>query len=54
MSCIRLHVTAEGQTEESFVKNILADHLALSNVISDARSVLTSIAPRPRRGFVLE
>ena len=42
MSFIRLHVTAEGQTEESFVKNILAGHLALSNVISDARSVLTS------------
>ena len=42
MSCIRLHVTAEGQTEESFVKNILAEYLALTNVITDARSVLTS------------
>lgn len=42
MKPIRLHVTAEGQTEASFVKNILAAHLALSNVITDARSVLTS------------
>lgn len=42
VSCIRLHVTAEGPTEASFVKNILAGHLALSHVFADARTVLTS------------
>jgi hypothetical protein len=39
---IRLHVTAEGQTEQAFVKNILAPHLAPCNVFADARAVLTS------------
>ena len=42
MKLIRLHVTAEGPTEGSFVKSILAAHLAPSNVYADARSVLTS------------
>jgi hypothetical protein len=28
MTILRLHVTAEGQTEQSFVKRILAPHLA--------------------------
>ena len=42
MTLIRLHVTAEGQTEESFVKNVLVGHLAPLNVFTDARSVLTS------------
>jgi hypothetical protein len=39
---IRLHITAEGQTEQSFVKNVLAGHLANFNVFADARCVLTS------------
>ena len=42
MTFIRLHVTSEGQTEEAFVKRILARHLGAFNVFADARSVLTS------------
>ena len=42
MNFIRLHVTAEGQTEQAFVKLVLSNHLAHSKVIADARSVLTS------------
>jgi hypothetical protein len=39
---IRLHVTAEGQTEQAFVKKLLAPHLADFNVFVDGRCVLTS------------
>ncbi|MBF0176730.1 MAG: DUF4276 family protein [Magnetococcales bacterium] len=39
---IRLHVTAEGQTEKAFVKAVLAPHLANHKVFADARCVLTS------------
>ena len=39
---IRLHVTAEGQTEKKFVDVILAPHLAQYGVYTDARCVLTS------------
>lgn len=39
---IRLHITAEGQTEQNFVQKILAPHLAGYNVFADARCVLTS------------
>jgi len=39
---IRLHVTAEGQTEQRFVQTVLAPHLASFNVFTDARCVLTS------------
>lgn len=39
---IRLHITAEGQTEERFVSKVLQPHLASVNVFVDARSVLTS------------
>ena len=42
MTVIRLHVTSEGQTEEAFVKRILAPHLGGFDVFADARSVLTS------------
>ena len=38
---IRLHITAEGQTEKSFVDQILAPHLALFGVYADVRCVLT-------------
>ncbi len=41
MTSIRLHVTSEGQTEERFVKKILAPHLGAFNVFADVRSVLT-------------
>jgi hypothetical protein len=39
---IRLHVTAEGQTEQVFGKKVLAPHLACFDVFVDARRVLTS------------
>jgi len=42
MTCIRLHVTAEGQTEQAFVRDILTPHLATFNVFADARAILTS------------
>ena len=37
----RLHITAEGQTEESFVNNTLRQHLAKYGVYADVRRVLT-------------
>ena len=39
---IRLHVTAEGQTEQRFVKEVLCLHLGHHNVVASARCVLTS------------
>jgi hypothetical protein len=39
---IRLHVTAEGQTEQNFANRVLTPHLANLNVFVDARCVLTS------------
>jgi hypothetical protein len=38
----RLNITAEGQTEERFVKDTLALHLGKFNVSTDVRCVLTS------------
>lgn len=39
---IRLHITAEGQTEERFVKEVLSPYLGERNVWADARCILTS------------
>jgi hypothetical protein len=39
---MRLHITTEGETEERFVKEILAPHLGERAVWADARRVLTS------------
>ena len=39
---IRLHITAEGITEERFVKDVLAPYLGERLVWADARCVLTS------------
>ena len=39
---IRLCVTAEGPTEERFVKDLLASHLGYFNISTDVRSVQTS------------
>jgi len=53
---IRLHITAEGQTEQNFVKRILAPHLASFQVFVDARCVLTSkdkLTSREYRGGLL-
>jgi len=41
-SVIRLHITAEGQSEERFVKDTLVSHLSFFNVFTDVRCVLTS------------
>lgn len=38
---IRLHIIAEGQTEEEFVKAVLSEHLANFNVFADVRCVPT-------------
>ena len=43
MSMIRLHVTAEGQTEMAFVKHALSEYLMVNrNISANARAVLTS------------
>ncbi|MCB0613736.1 MAG: DUF4276 family protein [Phaeodactylibacter sp.] len=42
MSFIRLNITAEGQTEERFVKEVLCPHLVAFRVSADVRRVLTS------------
>jgi len=39
---IRLHVVTEGQTEQNFVRRVLASHLGGYEVYPDARCVLTS------------
>lgn len=39
---IRLHITAEGQTEQRFANTVLAPHLCQYQVMVDARCVLTS------------
>ena len=48
---IRLHITAEGQTEKAFAKTVLAPHLATVNVFVDARCVLTSKDKRAAREY---
>jgi len=39
---IRLNITAEGQTEERFVKDVLSTYLGGFNIATDVRCVLTS------------
>jgi hypothetical protein len=48
---IRLHITVEGQTEERFVKDVLAPHLGRHGVFADARRVLTSRDKRSDQQF---
>lgn len=48
---IRLHVIAEGQTEQTFVGKVLAPHLAVSGIVSYARCVLTSKDKRAGREY---
>jgi hypothetical protein len=38
---IRLHVIAEGQTEEEFVNTILAEHLGYFNISTSVHSITT-------------
>lgn len=37
---IRLHIIAEGQTEETFVRNLLAPHLGTKNISSLLRRLV--------------
>ena len=39
---MRLHIIVEGQTEETFVNETLAPHLAGLKIVTDARRVMTS------------
>lgn len=39
---IRLNITAEGQTEEQFVKKTLSNHLGYYKIATDVRCILTS------------
>lgn len=48
---IRLHVTAEGQTEQAFVKSVLAPHLVNHGVYADSRCVLTSKDKRAGKAY---
>ncbi len=48
---IRLNITVEGQTEERFVKNVLAPYLAQHDVYACARAVLTSRHKRAGREY---
>ena len=52
---IRLHVVAEGQTEEAFVNALLADHFGVLDVSVDVRCVQTSRSKRKiHRGGLLD
>lgn len=48
----RLNITAEGFSEERFVRDILAPHLVHFNVVVDVRRVLTNRKLRKRGGIV--
>ncbi len=48
---IRLHITAEGQTEQTFAKTVLAPHLAKFDVFADTRCVLTSKDKRAAKEY---
>ncbi|MEQ8972168.1 MAG: hypothetical protein RIE73_17455 [Coleofasciculus sp. C1-SOL-03] len=36
---IRLHIVAEGQTEEEFVKSVLTEHLGILNISTDVHCI---------------
>lgn len=48
---IRLHITAEGQTEQSFARKVLVPHLAKYDVFAAARCVLTSKDKRAAKEY---
>jgi hypothetical protein len=48
---IRLNITAEGQTEEGFVREVLSSHLLRFDVLCHVRSVMTSRKLRKRGGI---
>lgn len=51
MSIIRLLITAEGQTEQKFVKEVLAEHLAQLSIYANTRCVLTSKDRKAHREY---
>ncbi len=52
---VRLHIVAEGQTEEAFVNQVLAYHFGEHNIPVDVRAVETSRHPgRIHRGGLLD
>ena len=48
---IRLHVIAEGQTEQAFTNRVLIPHLANYRIFADARCVLTSKDKRAAKEY---
>jgi len=38
---IRLHIIAEGQTEEEFINTILTEHLGYFNISTDVHCITT-------------
>jgi hypothetical protein len=52
---IRLHIVAEGQTEEQFVNSVVANHLGAFDISTDVRRVITSRSrTRVFRGGLLD
>jgi hypothetical protein len=54
---IRLHIIAEGQTEETFIRDLLSEHLGGFNISTDVRCVNPGSKPkrsRADRGGVLD
>jgi hypothetical protein len=49
---IRLHIIAEGQTEEEFVKSILTEHLGNYHISTDVHCVTTNRKLKKRGGAV--
>jgi hypothetical protein len=49
---IRLHIIAEGQTEETFVRDILTEHLLSFNVLTDVHCITTNQKLKKRGGLV--
>jgi len=49
---IRLHIIAEGQTEEEFVNSILVEHLANFDIVTDVHCITTNRKKKNRGGAV--
>jgi hypothetical protein len=51
---IRLHIIAEGQSEEAFINKVLNDYLARFGIVTDVQCITTSIHNNTihRGGFV--
>ena len=49
---IRLHIIAEGQTEEEFVNSILVEHLGNFDMVTDVHCITTNVKNKIRGGAV--